>query len=824
MKERKRVLIVGGVAGGATAAARLRRLDQQAEIILFERGEYISYANCGLPYYIGGVIENRDNLLVTTKETFEARYHIDIRPENEVLAVDPKAKTVRVMDHKNNREYEESYDQLILSTGSSPIVPDLPGIHGDNVFTLWTIPDTDRIDQFVAEQKPEKAVVVGGGFIGIEVAENLVERGIQVTLVEKMPQVMAVYDPDIAKLLEDQLIEHGVILELGKGLAAIAEDGQSVTLDNGDVLESDMVVLSIGTRPNGLLAKDAGLEINARGGIVTDGWMQTSDPFIFAVGDVAEVTDFNTGGRCMVPLAGPANKQGRIVADNIHGKKRTTYKGTQGSSVVKVFDLDAAVTGLTETALKRMGKEHRKDYLVVIAHPGSHASYYPGSFPMTLKLIFDMEGKVLGAQAIGMAGVDKRIDVLATAIRFNATVYDLQELELVYAPPFSSAKDPVNIVGFMAADQLEGLSEGILQRELVNEPAGTQVLDIRETPETAIGMIPGAVSLPLSELYQRLDELDNTQNYVVYCTTGLRSYIAERTLKAAGFKVKNLFGGYRSFCDAKEIPNPKPSPNIGTEQKDNEEVRGENMTKAMDTIELDACGLACPGPIMSVNQAMQNRQEGERIKVYATDPGFAKDIASWCENTGNVLIESSKEGHKFTATIQKGQLACAIDTRQDALCVKEKTMIVFSGDLDRAIASFIIANGAAAMGNQVNMFFTFWGLNILRKPKKQRVQKDLMSKMFSAMMPRGAKKLGLSRMNFGGAGAKMIRGIMKKNNVSSLEELIDEALKAGVKITACQMSMDLMGIQLEEMIDGVEVGGVAAMLNDNDHSNMNLFI
>lgn len=818
--ERKKVLIVGGVAGGATAAARLRRLDQNAEIILFERGEYISYANCGLPYYIGGVIENRDNLLVTTKETFAARYHIDIRPLNEVLAVNPKEKTIRVMDHKNNLAYQESYDQLILSTGSSPIVPNLPGIHGDNVFTLWTIPDTDRIFNYVAEKKPEKAVVVGGGFIGIEVAENLVERGIHVTLVEKMPQVMTVYDPDMAKLLEDQLKEHGVVLELGKGLEAIAEDGNSITLDNGEVLESDMVVLSIGTRPNGQLAKEAGLNVNARGGVVTDGFMQTSDPFIFAVGDVAEVTDFNTDGKCMVPLAGPANKQGRIVADNIHGVKSVAYKGTQGSSVVKVFDLDAAVTGLTETALKRMGKEHRKDYLVVIAHPGSHAGYYPGSFPMTLKLIFDMAGKVLGAQAIGMAGVDKRIDVLATAIRFNATVYDLQELELVYAPPFSSAKDPVNIVGYMAADQLEGLSDGILQRELGNQPEGTVILDTRETPETAIGMIPGAVSLPLSELYGRLDELDKSKNYVVYCATGLRSYIAERTLKGAGFQVKNLLGGYRSFGDTQEVPNPtKPQQQVSENQ--NQES---DMTREIETIELDACGLACPGPIMSVSQAMQNRQEGDRLKVYATDPGFAKDIASWCENTSNVLVDSGKEGHKFTATIQKGQLACSIGTQRDTLCVKEKTMIVFSGDLDRAIASFIIANGAAAMCNQVNMFFTFWGLNILRKPKKQRVKKDFMGKMFSGMMPRGAKKLGLSRMNFGGAGAKMIRSVMKKNNVSSLEELIDDAIKAGVKITACQMSMDLMGIRLEELIDGVEVGGVAAMLNDNDHSNMNLFI
>ncbi len=833
MSNRKKVLIIGGVAGGATAAARLRRLDDEAEIILFERGAYISYANCGLPYYIGGVIEQRESLLVTTKESFSARYRIDIRPLNEVLSIDREAKTVHVQDHENNRYYTESYDQLLISTGSSPIVPNLPGIKGDNVFTLWTIPDTDRIYNFIAEKKPQKAVVIGGGFIGVEVAENLVELGLQVSLVEKMPQIMTVYDADMAKVLENHMLDHGIELYLGKALASVAEDGKSLLLDSGETLETDMVILSIGTRPNGKLAKEAGLEVNARGGIVTDEFMQSSDPSIYAVGDVAEVTDFNTSGKCMVPLAGPANKQGRIVADNINKAKTSRYSGTQGSSVLKVFDLTAAVTGLTETALQRQGKKYRQDYLVVIAHPGSHAGYYPGAFPLTLKLIFDLEGKVLGAQAIGMKGVDKRIDVIATALRFGASVYDLQNLELVYAPPYSSAKDPVNVVGYMAANQLEGLSEGILMRELDYEAENTVLLDVREREEHAIGMMPGAVGLPLSELRDKLETLDREKNYIVSCAVGLRGYISERVMKAKGFKVKNLMGAYRSYCDSQtNICSPQQS-TLTFISNEAASFAGtveavDHLATAVDALheplELDACGLACPGPIISVNKAMQELASGNRLKVYATDPGFSRDIASWCENTGNLLIESGREGNKFTATIQKGRSERKVAASRDSLSVKEKTMIVFSGDLDKAIASFIIANGAAAMGNQVNMFFTFWGLNILRKPQKQKVKKTFMGKMFSSMMPRGSKKLGLSRMNFGGAGAKMIRGVMRSNNVSSLEELIEDAVKAGVKLTACQMSMDLMGIALEELIPGVEVGGVAAMLNDNDHSNMNLFI
>ncbi len=822
MSKAQKILIVGGVAGGATAAARLRRLDLHAEIILFERGEFISYANCGLPYYIGGVINSREKLFVTTKEEFAARYNIDIRPLNEVLSIDREKKEVSVKDLATEREYRENYDQLILATGSSPIVPNLPGINGKNVFTLWTIPDTDRIFNYIETQQAKQAVVIGGGFIGLEVAENLVERGLKVSVVEKMPQIMAVYDPDMALILENNLRDHGIELHLGKALVSIADDGKSLTLDSGESLETDMVILSIGTRANGQLAKDAGLEMNQRGGVVVDAYMQTSDPAIFAVGDVIEVDDFKTGQKTMVPLAGPANKQGRIVADNIINPKSSVYKGTQGTSIVKLFELTAANTGINENFLQRNGKKFREDYLVVVAHPNAHAGYYPDALPLTLKLIFDLNGKVLGAQGVGYDGVDKRIDVIATAIRFGATVYDLQELELAYAPPFSSAKDPVNVLGFMAANQLQGLSDGILVRELETELEDAELIDVREAAETAVGMIPGARNIPLSELHQRLGEFNKNKKYIVYCASGLRSYVAERALKEAGMQVKNLFGAYHSYSDAQIRGTKGDYCKVQDEPSDEDAVA--EHTEVLPIVEVDACGLSCPGPIMAVNKAVRDSADGTRIKVLATDPGFARDIESWCENTGNLLLEQGREGNKYSAILQKGQLLCDTNARRDSLCVKEKTMIVFSGELDKAIASFIIANGAAAMGNQVNMFFTFWGLNILRKPKKQKVQKNFMGKMFSAMMPRGSRKLGLSRMNFAGAGAKMIRGVMKNNNVSSLEELIAAALESGVKLTACQMSMELMGITHEELIDGVEVGGVAAMLNDNDHSNMNLFI
>lgn len=834
----KKILVIGGVAGGATAASRLRRLDEKAEIILFERGGYISFANCGLPYYIGGVIANRNSLFVTTKEDVEAKYNIDVRTQNEVISIDRDKKEIVVKNLVTGEVYWETYDKLLISTGSSPIVPPLEGIRSDNVFTLWNIPDTDKVYNYIKDKNPQKAVVVGGGFIGVEMAENLVHRGLEVSLVEMADQIMAPFDKDMAVLLENHMKENGVDLYISKGLAAVEEDGKYVILQDGTKLQTDMTILSIGVRPNSQLAKDAGLELNKRGGIVVNDMMQTSDPDIYAVGDVIEVTDFNTGRPTMVPLAGPANKQGRMVAGNILGTRPEAYTGTMGTSIAKVFDLEAGSTGLNEKALQAAGKVYGKDYLVTLTHAGSHAGYYPGALQMTIKMIFDLEGKVLGGQIIGFKGVDKRVDVLATAIRFGATVDDLSRLELAYAPPFSSAKDPINMAGFVAQNILEKLTEVVLPSQFFDYKDKMTILDVRENAEYATGHIEGSKHIPLTQLRNRLNELDKNEKYLVFCAVGTRGYFAERILKENGFNAKNLMGGYRSYQDLHTPHKTKARKNLlldgeGRPLPDaavSHEAPAAPASLSSDEIEslevADLCGLACPGPIVQVNKLLETKAEGEAIRVVATDPGFARDIESWCDNTGNMLLENTKKDGKYYATIQKG-LASAASTNTLAPATpatKEKTMIIFDGDLDKAIAAFIIANGAAAMGNKVNMFFTFWGLSIIRKHEKQAVKKNFMSKMFSAMMPRGSKKLKLSQMNFMGAGAKMIRGVMKKHNVDSLEDLIQQALDSGVKITACQMSMDVMGLTKEELLDGVEIGGVASMLNDNDKSNMNLFI
>ncbi len=824
----KKILIIGGVAAGATAAARMRRLDEEAQIILFEKGGHVSFANCGLPYYIGGVIEDRASLLVSTKEDIEGKYNVDVRLMSEVMRIDKENNKVIVKNHEDGSEYEESYDSLVICTGSTPIVPPLKGINSENVFTLWNMQDTDNVYEFIQKNDPKKAVVVGGGFIGVEMAENLVDRGIEVSLVEMADQIMAPFDKDMAMLLENHMREHGVHLYLGEGLESIENGGKIVKLNTGREIEADLIMLSIGVRPNTKLAKEVGLELNQRGAVIVDKTMKTSHDNIYAAGDIVEVIDFNTKGKTVVPLAGPANKQGRLLCANLLGLKKEEYRGTQGTSIAKVFDLHAGSTGLNEKMLNRAGKKFREDYQVSIIHPKSSAGYYPGAMQMALKLIYDLDGKVLGTQVIGYTGVDKRVDVIATAINFGSTVYDLQKLELSYAPPFSSAKDPVNMVGYVAANTLEGVTEPILVREFdeKKQEMGDKIklLDIREDDELLVYRLPNAVEIPLTKLRDRVDELDKDTTYVCVCAVGLRGYIAERVLKQKGYKALNLLGGVKSFRDAIAVETivsvnedeKKSSVNV---QLSDEQLENVNL--------VNACGLSCPGPIVAVSKAIADKDNGEMIRVVATDPGFSRDIQAWTNNTGNTLVKKYTEGDKHYAVIQKGNdnVSCPITLDTPSSCgVKEKTMIIFSGELDRAIASFIIATGAAAMGNKVNMFFTFWGLSVLRKQDAPSVPKDFMAKMFSAMLPKGSKKLKLSQMNFMGAGSAMIRKVMDKHNVDSLETLIQNAIDAGVKMTACQMSMDLMGITKEELIDGVEVGGVAMMLNDNDNSNMNLFI
>ncbi len=547
-----KLIIVGGVAGGATAAARARRLNEHAEIILIERGEFISFANCGLPYYIGGIIKKRENLLVTTAKAFQERYHIDVRLFSEVTAIDRPNKKVVVKNIVTGETYQESYDKLILSPGAEPVKPRLEGIELENIFSLRNIPDVDRIKTFVDTRKPKAAVVVGGGFIGVEMAENLVHRGVHTTIIEKVEHVMPFLDIEMAGLLHAYLEEKGVQCIRGDGIKAFFKHGDRlmVLTELNRQIECDMVILSVGIKPENRLAKEAGLKLGEMGGIQVDAAMRTSDPDIFAVGDAAEVFDYCTGRRTMTPLAGPANKQGRIAADNAMGRK-TVFKGTLGTSVVKVFDMTIASTGANEKILRA----HNIPYQVSYTHSGSHASYYPGAEMMAIKLLFSpANGKILGAQIIGKHGVDKRIDVLATAIHGNMTVYDLEELELAYAPPYSSAKDPVNIAGFVAANIIKGDVQNVNWEELLHlDPQSDVLIDLRNKDELEkSGKINGALHIPLHELRNRLSELDPKKRYIVFCAVGLRGYVGHRILTQHGFNSRNLSGGFRTFLGAKE--------------------------------------------------------------------------------------------------------------------------------------------------------------------------------------------------------------------------------------------------------------------------------
>lgn len=828
----KKILIVGGVAGGASAAARIRRLDEKAEIVMFEKGEHISFANCGLPYYIGENIKEREKLLVQTPEAMKRRFNIDVRINSEVVSVDTERKSVKVVS-KEHGEYEESYDFLVLSPGAKPIRPNIKGIDNGNIYSLRNIADTDKIKAVIDEKKSRRAVVIGGGFIGVEMAENLIERNLEVTLVEAAPHILAPFDSEMVAIAEKELAFSGVSLILNNGVKSFinSESGVVVELNDGTKLETDMVILAIGVTPDTGFLKESGIKLGERGHILVDAHMKTSADGVLAVGDAIAVKDFINGSEAFVPLAGPANRQGRIAADNICGIS-SEYKGTMGTSILKIFSLVAASTGNNERTLNRLGIEYKKAY----AHPMSHASYYPGATELSIKLLYDLDGKVLGAQALGYDGVDKFIDVIATAMKFGAKVDDLAELELAYAPPFLSAKSPANMIGFIAQNDLRGLADLYSLDELkALDKDNTILLDVRDELEVENGTIDGAINIPVNSLREKMNELDKEKEILVYCAVGLRGYVASRMLSQNGFKVKNLTGGYKSFIQgsyeskesslANDINGKDDTKDVSSElkEKGNEEMNNSKL------IELDACGLSCPGPLMKVKTAMDGLENGDVLCVRASDPGFYEDIKAWTKRTNNELIDIKKSAGIINAYIKKGNVlsyetAVTSDGGQVKTVNDGKTIVVFSGDLDKAIASFIIANGAASMGRKVTMFFTFWGLNILRKHDKIETKKNIVEKAFGMMMPRGSKKLTLSRMNMGGLGAKMIRAVMKNKNIQSLEDLIQAAIDNGVNIVACTMSMDVMGIKKEELLDNINYGGVGYYLGEAEDSNVNLFV
>jgi NADPH-dependent 2,4-dienoyl-CoA reductase/sulfur reductase-like enzyme/rhodanese-related sulfurtransferase len=542
----KKIVIVGGVAGGASAAARARRLSEDAEIIVFERDSFISFANCGLPYHIGGEIKERSALLVQTPESMNARFNLDIRIKSEVIGIDVNGKSVTVKELDGGREYTESYDELILSPGATPIVPPIPGVEASSVFTLRNIPDMDRIIRKINIEAPRSAVVVGGGYIGIEMAEALIQRGIETTMVELADQIMPPMDAEMAVPLHQEMRRNGVRLQLKDAVQGISEGGEGLELlmRSGKILHTDMVILAIGVRPENSLAKMAGLEVGEKGGIKVDSHMATSAPNVWAVGDAIEVNDFVTGAKAQIPLAGPANRQGRIAADNIFGRP-SEYKDTLGTGICKVFDLSAASTGASEKLLKALGTKYEKIYV----HGADHAGYYPGATQINLKLIFDPDtGKILGAQGVGPKGVDKRIDVLATAIRGGMTVFDLEEFELCYAPPFGSAKDVINQAGFVASNVCRDDQEICHADNVAERDDDTVLVDVRNPTEIGVlGTIEEAINIPVNQLRDNLDRLPKDKTLVVFCAVGLRGYVAYRMLKNLGYKVRNMTGGYTTY-------------------------------------------------------------------------------------------------------------------------------------------------------------------------------------------------------------------------------------------------------------------------------------
>ena len=825
-----KIIIIGGVAGGATTAARIRRVDETAEIILLEKGKHISYANCGLPYYIGGVIEEREKLFVQTPEAFSTRFRVDVRTENEVIFIDRKKKTVTVRQSSEDT-YEESYDKLLISTGASPVRPPLPGIDLPGIFTLRNVTDTDRIKEYINSHSPRKAVVVGAGFIGLEMAENLHAQGAKVSIVEMGNQVMAPIDFSMASLVHQHLMDKGVNLYLEQAVASFEREGKGlkVTFKNGQSISADIVILSIGVRPETSLARAAELTIGPAGGIAVNDYLQTSDEAIYAIGDAIEYRHPITGKPWLNYLAGPANRQGRIVADNILGAK-IPYEGSIGTSIAKVFDMTVASTGLPGKRLRLEGI----DYMSSTIHPASHAGYYPDAMPMSIKITFDKQtGRLYGGQIVGYDGVDKRIDELALVIKHQGTVYDLMKVEQAYAPPFSSAKDPVAIAGYVAEDMITGKTNPVYWRELRDiEMENKFLLDVRTQDEFALGSLPGAVNIPLDELRDRMSELPKDRMIYTFCAVGLRGYLAYRILTQHGFdKVRNLSGGLKTYRAAtapivihqenEDQTDESPSPQEKTLSSEPSAAPAIPVVAAK-TIRVDACGLQCPGPILKMKKTMDGLASGERVEITATDPGFPRDAAAWCSSTGNQLISKEASGGKSVVIIEKGEpKACNIVTSCEG---KGKTFIMFSDDLDKALATFVLANGAAATGQKVTIFFTFWGLNVIKKPHKPETEKDIFGKMFGMMLPSSSKKLKLSKMSMGGIGGKMMRYIMNKKGIDSLESLRQQALENGVEFIACQMSMDVMGVKQEELLDEVTIGGVATYMERADNANVNLFI
>ncbi len=836
-----KLVVVGGVAAGASVAARARRLDEHAEIIVFERSGNVSFANCGLPYHIGDVIKDRSRLLLQTPKSLHESLAIDVRISTEVTAIDPDARTVAARDLATGEEYTETWDKLALCPGSSPFRPPLPGLDHPDVMVLRNVEDMDlikaRVDAIVADPRALKqAVVIGAGYIGLEMAENLHERGLAVSIVEMTDQVMPPLDKELTTPMENYLRAHGIALHLGTAAAAFTTTpaGQlTVELTSGRFLPTSLVIMSAGVRPNTELAVAAGLTLGPRGGIAVDRHMRTSHPDIYAAGDAVEVEHTILDGPWIIPLAGPANRQARVAADSICGRD-AQYESTQGTAIVKVFDMVAGGTGASEKQLKAAGIP----YLRAHVHPSGHAGYYPGTAQMDVKCLYSPDdGRILGAQITGFDGVDKRLDVFATAIRLGATVYDLEKLELAYAPPFGSAKDAVNMIGFIGANTLRGDLVSWFSTDYPANCEGARIIDVRGPSEFEVWHIAGAENVPLNTLRTAQEGWDRDTPIRLYCAVGFRSYLAYRILAQRGFTdVAMLAGGIQTFRAWHHVaPDDVPDPVVPvTSYAEEQSLRDGGVLPSAApastgvTVDLDCTGLACPGPIMKLKETMADLNAGDEVVAHVSDIGFRLDAPAWAAKNGHEVLDLRPEGPGMIARFRKGGSVtgpAGVTANPVAARLREKkSFVIFSGDFDKVLAAFIIANGAAAMGDEVSMFFTFWGLNALRRTDAPDIDKSLVNRAFAKMMPKGPEEMKLSQMHMLGGGTAMIKKIMRDNKVPSLPELIESARQAGVRLVACTMTMDLLGLHEDELLDGVEFGGVAMFLGEANESNGAFFI
>ncbi|MEG1450948.1 MAG: FAD-dependent oxidoreductase, partial [Cetobacterium sp.] len=728
-------------------------------------------------------------------EKIKKRFNIDVRNNSEVVSIDAANRNVAVKK-LNGEIYMESFDSLVLAPGAKPILPNIEGIVSDKIFTLRNIKDMDMIKESLKNKNIKNAVVIGGGYVGVETAENLKNLNIETTLIEASENILSPFDPEISNILEYEVINNGINLLLKERVIKFEESENSIKiyLESGKTLESELVILSIGVTPDTEFLKDSGLLLSEKGHIIVDEYLRTNFENIYALGDAILVNNLITDSQCFIPLAGPANRQGRIVANNIFGEKEK-YSGSLGTAILKVFDLTAASTGINEKILKNSNISYQKIYL----HPNNHANYYPGATPLTIKVVFNKENKkILGAQCIGRDGVDKFIDVIATSLHFKGTIDDLKELELAYAPPFLSAKSPTNMIGFIGDNILNNRLNEIYIDDLKHYDSSKHfILDVREEIELVTGFFENSVNIPLSELRDRVDEIPKDKEIWTYCAVGLRGYLSERFLSQNGYNVKNISGGYK-------IQPKKPSIKKTVE-------KNEKILNQMDY--LDLSGLSCPGPLVKIKENIDRLNEGEIFRAKVSDPGFYNDIQAWTKATNNKILSLKRDDVNIFVEILKGSSSKGIEDNEVIETKDGLTIVVFSGDLDKAIAAFIIANGALSMGKKVTIFFTFWGLSILKK-KNINTDKNIIGKIFSFMLPKNSKSLPISKMNMFGAGPKMIRWIMGKKNIMSLEELMDEALKSGANLVACTMSMDVMGIKEEELIDNISFGGVGQYLGE----------